>query len=190
MSRRGRVDGHPTRHGIGARRRQQVRVLSVLTMFGFLAVLLRINVLVSEARVRPGEGPTWVSNLSLAAFGVYLGWVLVAALVNVTTLLVATEWDGGGVSDATWAIVLVLVGAAMGVFTMERLRNVFVGAAVVWAFGGIALNRWDDVPSIAWTAGAMVGVVAGSAAFVMVDRFRRDRGPAGQLKKGQEPARQ
>ncbi|TVP49922.1 MAG: hypothetical protein EA350_01210 [Gemmatimonadales bacterium] len=138
-------------------------VLSVLIMAGLLAVLLRINVLLSEAPTLGGKEPVRRSLLPKAAFGVYLGWVLVATLVNITALLVDRGWDGAGVPDATWAIVLVLVGAAVAIFTLARVRNPFVGAAVVWAFGGIALNRWDDVPSIAWTAVAMMLVVGAAS---------------------------
>jgi hypothetical protein len=156
-------------------------LLSVLVMFGLLAVLLQINVLVREAFPFPVERASWRSLLPRAAFGVYLGWVLVATLANVTALIVATGWDGAGVFGAVWAVLLVLVGAAAAVVTLVRLRNPFVGAAVVWAFGGIALARWDDVPVIAGTAVAMMTLVAAaSVAFVRVSRDARPDQGAGR----------
>lgn len=136
---------------------QQV-VLSLVIMLSLLAVLLRLNVMMNESS--PDATP---GLLPRAAFGVYLGWILVATLVNATALLVAFEWDGSlaalSVSDESWAITLTVVGAAAAVFTLRRLRNPFIGVAVVWAFGGIALNRWHDVPSIAWTSIGMMGLV-------------------------------
>jgi hypothetical protein len=160
--------------------------LSVLIMLGLLAVLLRINVLIAEAQTFGGEEPARRSLLPRAAFGVYLGWVLVAMLANITALLVATGWDGS--SGATWAVVLVLVGAGVAIVTLARIRNPFVGAAVVWAFGGIALNRWDDVPAIAWTAVAMM-VVVGIASVALVRVGRDSRGGRPDRPEGRRPNR-
>ena len=127
--------------------------LSVGIMLALLAVLLYLNVLLRDA-----EAP--VPLLPRAAFGVYLGWVLVATLVNVTAFLVSVGWEGGGVSPASWAAVLVVVGTGVAVATMRQLRAPFPGLAVAWAFAGIALNRWTDAPVVAWTAVAMILVVA------------------------------
>jgi translocator protein len=160
--------------------------LSVLIMLGLLAVLLRINVLIAEAQTFGGEEPARRSLLPRAAFGVYLGWVLVAMLANITALLVATGWDGS--SGATWAVVLVVVGAGVAIVTLARIRNPFVGAAVVWAFGGIALNRWDDVPAIAWTAVAMM-VVVGIASVALVRVGRDSRGGRPDRPEGRRPNR-
>ena len=146
-------------------------VLSLLIMLALLAVLLRLNVVMKE---RSGEAMPGL--LPRAAFGIYLGWILVATLVNATALLVAFEWDGTlaalSISDRAWAIILVLIGAAAAVLTLRTLRNAFVGLAVVWAFGGIALNRWHDVPSIAWTAIGMMGLVG---VFTAAEPLRRLR---------------
>lgn len=127
--------------------------LSVGIMLGLLAVLLYINVLLRDA-----EPP--VPLLPRLAFGIYLGWVLVATLVNVTAFLVSVGWEGGGVSPANWASILVVVGTGVAVVTMRRLRTPFPGLAVGWAFAGIALNRWNDAPVVAWTAVVMILVVA------------------------------
>lgn len=127
--------------------------LSVGIMLGLLAVLLYINVLLRDA-----EPP--VPLLPRLAFGIYLGWVLVATLVNLTAFLVSVGWEGGGVSPANWASILVVVGTGVAVVTMRRLRTPFPGLAVGWAFAGIALNRWNDAPVVAWTAVVMILVVA------------------------------
>jgi hypothetical protein len=130
--------------------------LSVGIMLGLLAVLIRINVLLRDA-----NPPAPV--LPRLAFGIYLGWVLVATLVNVTAFLVSVGWEGGGIPATAWAALLVLVGAAVAVVTLRRLRTSLPAVAVVWAFGGIALNRWDDVPLVAWTAVGMMVLVAAAA---------------------------
>jgi hypothetical protein len=129
--------------------------LSVLIMLGLLATLLRINTLL----LRDAGG----RRLPRAAFGVYLGWICVATVANVTTLLVALGWDGAGISAAAWATVLVVGAAVAASFAVLRLDNPYIGAAVVWALAGIVLNRWDDVRVIAFTAIAMALVVGAVA---------------------------
>lgn len=130
--------------------------LSVLVMLALLVVLLRINLQLARSPMR-------VPGLARSAFGVYLGWIIVATVVNVTAWLVSVGWSGGPIPAGAWAVILLLVGAGLAVFGLVRLRNPFVGAAVVWAFAGIAVNRWDDVPAIAWTAVAMAALVGAAA---------------------------
>ncbi len=131
--------------------------LSMAVMLGLLGVLIALNDKIHPDRRR---GP--VGILPRAAFGVYLGWILVAALVNGTALLVAWEWGGWGLPDAAWAMILIGVGTVAAIFTLRALRNPWLGLAVLWAFGGIAFNRWDDVASIAWMAVA-AGVIVAAA---------------------------
>jgi hypothetical protein len=134
--------------------------ISVLVMLGLLGVLLRINHELAMGRNR-------VPGLARAAFGIYLGWIVVATVVNVTAWLVSLGWAGGPVPAVAWAVILVLAGAGLSLLALFRFRNPFVGVAVAWAFAGIAVNRWVDVPTVAWTAVAMA-VVVGSAALALV----------------------
>jgi len=127
--------------------------LSVAMMGSLLGVLLRINLL-----LRGGE-----RVLPRAAFGIYLGWICVATIANVTALLVGWEWSGAGLPDPVWAGLLVLVGGGVGGFATTRLRNPWLGWAVVWALGGIVLNRWADHPGVAVTAGMMMALVGALA---------------------------
>jgi hypothetical protein len=131
--------------------------LSVLVMVALLLVLLWINHVLAESNGTPSVRP---GTLPRAAFGIYLGWISVATIANITALLVALEWSGTGVPDALWAAALVVVGAVAGAFTVVRFRNPWVGWAVAWALLGIVLNRWDDHVGIAATALALMILVA------------------------------
>jgi hypothetical protein len=132
--------------------------LSVGIMLGLLGVLLRLNVLLVPGL--PDEGAPPSHRLARAAFGVYLGWICVATIANVTALFVSLGWTGAPLSDATWASAMAVVGGAAGGFAMGRLRNPFLGLAVVWALAGIVLNRKDDVLFVAGTAALAAGVLA------------------------------
>ena len=74
-------------------------------------------------------------------FSVYFGWTTVAVVANVTVMLVRWHWDGFGLSDATWATIMVLVAMAIGTLTMVRNRDVAYGLVLIWAFSGILLRQ-------------------------------------------------
>ena len=125
--------------------------LSLLIMTGLLVVLILINFKVRD--IPPG--------LTKAAFGIYLGWICIAAIANVTALLVSLDWQGFGVSQHFWAIIMIAAGPLIVSITLFRLSNHFIGLSVVWAFAGIILNRMEDYRAVALAAllGLLIVVV-------------------------------
>ena len=127
--------------------------LSVLIMLGLLASLIFINNRLSGM-------PFSITKL---AFGIYLGWICIATIANITALLVSLGWTGCGIAPESWTIMLIAVGAVITIFTMHRLQNPYLAFAVIWAFAGIIIKRHTDFQTIAIAAVlgiAVVGVVA------------------------------
>lgn len=122
-------------------------VPSVLVMVALLITVILINF---QIRNLP-------FGMIKAAFGIYLGWICIATIANVTALLVNTEWQRFGISEEIWAIVMILTGTLIVSATLLRLNNPFIGFSVIWAFIGIAIKRQEDYRTIFLTAiGAMV----------------------------------
>jgi len=128
--------------------------LSLLVMVGLLVTLILINLKLKDQPL----------GLAKAAFGIYLGWICIATIANVTTLLVRLNWNGFGISQEIWAIVMIAVGAAIVSAAILKLANPFLGLAVVWAFAGIILKRSQDYASIVVTAA--IGLLAVAAVTV------------------------
>jgi hypothetical protein len=116
--------------------------LSLLIMIGLLVTLIYINIQITG--IRPG--------IIKASFGIYLGWICIATIANVTALLVKYNWDGFGISEAIWAIIMISVGAIVVSLAIYSFRNPFIGLAVIWAFAGIIIKRQEDYRSIVITA--------------------------------------
>jgi hypothetical protein len=126
--------------------------LSLIVMLGMLISLIYINILIRD--IPPG--------IIKASFGIYLGWICIATIANVTALLVKYNWNGLGISEETWTIIMIFAGALIAALTIYRLNNPFVGLSVIWAFTGIILKRQHDYTSIviaASTALTIVGIV-------------------------------
>jgi len=74
-------------------------------------------------------------------FSVYFGWITVATIANVTALLVDIGWNGLGFSESTWTVVILIVGAAIGIATIRTNRDVAYGLVFLWAYLGIWLKH-------------------------------------------------
>ena len=126
--------------------------MSMIIMSGLLISLIYINMSVSHLP----------AGIIKAAFGVYLGWICIATIANVTALLVSYSWNGFGISQEAWTIIMISVGTLIAATTLYRLNNPFIGLAVIWAFAGIIIKRSDDFRSIVIAASigiAVTGIV-------------------------------
>lgn len=98
---------------------------------------------------------------------VYLGWICVATIANVTAYLVTVAWDGWGISPSTWTVALIAAGALVGLLLVLRRGAVSSALVVVWAYAGIVLKRAGTDPEAtmpiivaAAVAGGLVALVA------------------------------
>jgi hypothetical protein len=112
--------------------------LSLLVMLGLLVTLIYINISIHELPF----------GIIKASFGIYLGWICIATIANVTALLVNYNWSGFNISRETWTIIMIFIGTLIIALTIYRLKNPFIGLSVAWAFIGIAIKRQDDYRSI------------------------------------------
>jgi hypothetical protein len=124
--------------------------LSVIIMLGLLVSLICINIIVKDLPL----------GLIKAAFGIYLGWICIATIANVTALLVTNNWSGFGLSGETWTIIMIITGALITALALWRLDNPFIGLSVAWAFAGIMIKRQVDYRTIFIVAAVAMGVVA------------------------------
>jgi hypothetical protein len=124
--------------------------LSLIIMLGLLVSLIWINIVVKDMPY----------GLVKAAFGIYLGWICIATIANVTALFVTYNWNGFGLSGETWTVIMIIVGALVTVMALWRLDNPFIGLSVVWAFAGIMIKRQADYRTIFIVAAVAMGVVA------------------------------
>jgi hypothetical protein len=123
--------------------------MSLIIMAGLLISLIYINMMICHLPV----------GIIKAAFGVYLGWICIAVIANVTALLVSNNWNGFGISQEAWTIIMILIGSIITVLALYRFNNPFIGLVVIWAFAGIIIKRSADFRSIVITAAACMAIV-------------------------------
>ncbi len=74
-------------------------------------------------------------------FSLYFGWITVATIANISVFLVSINWDGFGITDNIWTIIVLLVGATIGIIRGFKDKNISYLAVFIWAYGGILLKH-------------------------------------------------
>jgi hypothetical protein len=110
--------------------------LSLILMLVILALLARINLILDTEELNSRE-----RFFIRLPFNVYFGWITVATIANVTALLVFSGWNQFGINDVVWMLVIVPVGAVIGLLTMFRFKSVAYGLVIVWAYLGIIIKH-------------------------------------------------
>ena len=133
--------------------------LSVLVMLALLGLLiasyLRLNV--NRSDVKPVE--YWSVDV---LFSVYLGWITVATVANITDWLYFIGWDGFGISAQLWAVIMLVAASLLGLVMALTRRDAGYLSVLVWAFIGIAVKQSAEpvVAISAWVAaGLMLALV-------------------------------
>ena len=120
--------------------------LSLLMMIVLLVSLLAIYL-----RLTIGKSPVTITEKLCVhvPFSVYLGWITVATIANVTAFLVSIEWDGFGIDYVTWTIGIIAVGTLLTILMLALRKDVAFSLVVLWAFLGIWLKRMTQPNTIA-----------------------------------------
>ncbi len=113
--------------------------LSLIIMLVLLGSLIMIADIVNSK-----DGKDVLGWLICLPFSIYFGWITVATIANVTVLLVSLGWDGFGVAPEVWTIIVLLVGATIGIWQMLKDKNIPYGLVLVWAYGGIWLKHFSE----------------------------------------------
>lgn len=144
--------------------------LSVVAMLTLLITLITIYLKVN-AIPNMTTGDKWFVRLP---FSIYLGWISVATIANVTVLLFDANWSQLGLSAELWTVIMLTVGVALAGLMAFLRRDPIYLAVLVWAFAGIGVAQADTptVATTAWLASALVAIMAIGA---LVTSFSRTK---------------
>jgi hypothetical protein len=79
-------------------------------------------------------------------FSVYLGWISVATIANITALLVDINWQGFGVSPGIWTMLILAVVILLTCIMLFKRKDIAYSLVIIWALTGIALKRMENDP--------------------------------------------
>lgn len=149
--------------------------LSVIIMAGLLLTLIRIVDILRVSNLTKNE-----RYLVRLPFTVYFGWITVATIANITVFLVYIGWNGFGLSESFWTVVVLLIGALIGSWRMLRDRFVSYGLVLIWAYSAILVRHLSDngfadqYPNVIWTVTLCLFMFAVTIVFISIKKYEKD----------------
>ena len=135
---------------------------SVVCIFLLLVSLLKI---VMNNNMERWDAPLPVIAFLWWPFVIYSGWVTVASIANVSAWLYKMNWDGLGIGDMTWTIMMIVVAGIIN-FWITWTRNMREFALVgAWALVAIAVANWESNNAVKISALAVAAVLFISSSY-------------------------
>jgi hypothetical protein len=149
-------------------------LMMIILLFSLLAVYIRLNI---------GKSTVTITERLCVhvPFSVYLGWITVATIANVTAFLVSVQWDGFGIDPLIWTILVIAVGTLLTYLMLALRKDIAFSLVVLWAFLGIWLKRMTqpttttDVNVATTVSIALVLIIAGILAVIGYQLMNRNK---------------
>ena len=137
-------------------------LISLILMLGLLISLLVIytRLKIGVSKVKPQE--RWLVDLP---FSIYLGWISVATIANISVVLIDNNWNGFGLSATLWTVIMILIAAILGIIMTTRRNEAAYTLVLVWALFGIYNNNSGDSMV---TTSALVASILLFAAIIVI----------------------
>ena len=144
--------------------------LSVVLMF-----LLLTTLIATYLRLNIGKsGVTLRDKLAVhVPFSVYLGWITIASIANVSVTLVSVGWDGFGISQETWAFLIILIALLITLLVIATRKDIAYGLVVIWALLGIAAKQSGNQTVVSATEISAAVIAIALALSILISRLRR-----------------
>lgn len=136
-----------------------------------LIVLMLICLILIEKTIREAKLNSRDRIFIRLPFSVYFGWVTVATIANVTVLLVSWNWNGFGLSDSLWAVIIIAVGLVIALVTMVKNRDIAYGLVLIWAYLGILIKHTSSSGFAGGYPAVIVTVVLCMIIFILAEAY-------------------
>ena len=142
----------------------EVFPLTVVVMLILLVCLIAIYLRLDIGRKQVSSGMRWLVHLP---FSIYLGWITVATIANVTALLAYWDWNGWGISPETWTVIMLAIATVVSGLVSFTRGDIAYSAVLIWAFAGIAIKHEDTstVATAAWIAVVITAILMIAGAY-------------------------
>ncbi len=131
-------------------------LLSEVFMVGLLGSLIWIYLRLEIGKIQLSPLERLFSEFP---FSLYLGWISIATIANTSVLLYDAGWNGFGLSAEFWTVLVLAVGALLGILMIRQRNAITYPLVILWAFVGINLKPSTPEP---------IGTAAGIAALIVL----------------------
>ena len=143
---------------------------SLLLMLGLLVTLIGIYRKLDIGKAKVSLTERLCVHLP---FSVYLGWISIATIANVSVALTAVEWDGFGVEPQTWAVVIIAVALILTLVMLLSRKDIAFSLVVIWALVGIMSKQSTYEDIVLASQFAIVVILIAAVVLALVSTLKR-----------------
>jgi len=114
-------------------------VFMLVLFVSLLMIYLRLGIGVKSV----DKKTKWLVHVP---FSIYIGWITVATIANVTAVLVDAGVPDADAGAVVWTILVILVGAGITIANLLTRGDTAYALVVIWAYLGIVIKRIATVP--------------------------------------------
>ena len=153
----------------------EVFPLTLVAMLALLFLLIATYLRLGIGGTRVSGAESWFARIPIS---IYLGWITVATIANVTSLLDYLNWGGWGISPETWTVIMLVAGTGIAAAVGLTRGDIVYMLVIVWAFVGIAVKHAGTpvVAIAAWVAATAVAVMIVVVTLMAGALLRKRRG--------------
>ena len=128
-----------------------------LSVIVLLVAFISLLMIVLEAlKYNASSAQKWFINFP---FQIYAGWVSVALIAATAAWLTKIGWNGLGISEITWTIILMIIASIIHLFMTWKKNAPIFAFVAVWALVAIAVANKEVSQEIYFTALIAAGIV-------------------------------
>ncbi len=127
----------------------------IILLLSLITIYLKINIGKSKISIKE----KFFIHIPIS---VYLGWITVATIANITAVLVKLNVGQLFLGEEIWTILLLIIIALLTIIVLMKRRDISFSLVIIWALLGIAIKRFSGDPiygiqnNIAYTALIMI----------------------------------
>ena len=127
--------------------------VSVVVMILLLLSLIDIYLRIKSVSYR---------RIDLLPFSIYLGWISVATIANISYWLTYIEWNQWGLTAESWTIIMMTISCILAIIFLRRQQDVAYVLVFIWALIGIGvanLSQTGVVSLIAFAYALILSII-------------------------------
>jgi len=137
-----------------------ISLLAMLVLFiSLLMIYLRLDIGLSTVSLK--EKFAVHSTISI-----YIGWITVATIANVTAVLVKLNVGDLFLGQSTWTVLVIAVATLISVLVFIKRKDIAFNLVIIWALIGIVIKRLSPDP--VYGVQTLIAITAAAAIFVII----------------------
>jgi uncharacterized membrane-anchored protein YitT (DUF2179 family) len=146
--------------------------LSVVIMLLFLITLIQLFL---KSTTMANALTTTQKFILQTPFIVYLGWISVATIANITALLVSYKWIPLSIAPVYWSAVMILIAILLAGLMLKKFKAIPFALVVAWALWGIYNAQGPAAPILARLTAGGIGLLMTASLFTLFNNIRKNK---------------